>query len=292
MTKYAKEYVNIVEKNLEYYSKIKQLSVIQKYKGTYYSIMNDYLIKKQIYMDDVPYIPDIIQNILDLFKIIHKAPVLEKSLEVYRGTRNAVSSKIINGKEIIYSDGFSSTSILKQVSQRFTNEDCCLYKIHLPKGTHILPIFSFYTKKEKMKRKFFEDLQIDYETELLLPPLCDFEVISKKLIYVDQVDYQSTKNKDLRKKTEEELEKILKIEVTQEKKKYRKKKILMYELKLVKQGTLKDMKKYLSYIENIIDCIAPLNTVQQIRSPIKIQRELPIKRNIRSPVKIQRELLK
>ena len=103
----------------------------------------------------------------DINRLILNSPPLLEDMTVYRGTIDPYFKK--DDKYI--SPVIVSTSLRETIALTFTGTDCCLKKIHVPKGCHVL---------------YIEPLTvIEQEEEVLLPEHTSF-VIEKEYIKNDK----------------------------------------------------------------------------------------------------------
>jgi hypothetical protein len=293
----VKDYIEIMERSYEYYMSLndKQLKLIMSYKGMYYRILNGYLVDNLIEMYDIDDVENIKQDIIELSKIILNAPKITKDIKVYRGLSKSMESLRIDGKEKIQSRGFISTSSLEFISSQFVGNDCCLYIIKIPKGTPVLPVF--YKPNEQniyeLKNAIF-----DTELELILPPLCTFDVTTKKFknIKYQEKMYPLSKNIDLENamQNDKKLKKIISDNIT-DTYKTRTRKILTYTLKLTNFSNLKTIKEHVDITYDFINIRVPINKFKQIskvkeipRNVREIPREIP--RNVREVPRNVREI--
>ena len=86
----------------------------------------------------------------DLNRIINKAPALKKPMTVYRGVKDDFYLKGLAGN-VYKTNGFVSTSLDPIVGYKFKGSDCCVKRITILPGTHVLPMMStsqFLNEKE------------------------------------------------------------------------------------------------------------------------------------------------
>lgn len=184
----------------------KERVVLDDYKGIHASLLNailyfptdvDFLRKTIRYHvgDKFPIssLPEVVRNLLTqslnkieiLDKIFTKAPVLDKSIVVYRGLRGAIAKQIIKmrkGDELVMR-GFNSTAFDYNVSLLFSipgDDEKTVLRIFLPKGTPhlLLPGGPMQEYGEMTFKKMMETVQADNDqTELLLNRGTRLEII-------------------------------------------------------------------------------------------------------------------
>lgn len=82
------------------------------------------------------WVPVIHMFIADLNRIIQASPPLKNKMTVYRGVR---SKHVVNG-DVFQNKAFISTSMALRVAKDYATKSCCLKRISLPVGTHVLLI--------------------------------------------------------------------------------------------------------------------------------------------------------
>ena len=183
--KTVSEYIDHVYRSMEYYLSLtpEQKNVIGDYKALGYANMNDALLGNPIKVYSsalfgdsmVDKMKEIAENIHQLANIIMNAPKIETDIEVYRGQKIPVHVESRTSDKLLFSNmNFFSTSIFKEVALDFTGTTCCLYKIRIPRGTPLLIVFSSYEEIKSVED--IEKMSVDYESEMILPPGCAFEV--------------------------------------------------------------------------------------------------------------------
>ncbi len=200
--KTVSEYIDHVYRSMEYYLNLtdEQKKLIKQYKGMYYEKMNGALlgnpIRVSIFNDTaMENLKKLGDDIREMASIIMNAPKTENEMQVYRGQRMPVVVHYDSKNKLIFENlNFLSTSIFKEVALDFVESTCCLYKIVIPKGTPLLVVFSSY--KEVKTIEDLENLQVDYEAEMILPPGCIFSIDSKKE-YTDKT-ISRTKNMNVK----------------------------------------------------------------------------------------------
>lgn len=122
------------------------------------------------------------KNVKDAKKLIKSRIVsLQKTIwqfetkigiTVYRGY-----SPFLNGHSIgdnIHMSSFMSTTLDKSVALRFSNEECCLYRIYIPKGSKMVPLLAGNIEDDGK----IDTLTKYNESEVLLPAGCIFKVLN------------------------------------------------------------------------------------------------------------------
>lgn len=164
-----KQYLKILERvHRKYFDSLPEdiKQSILYYTGEGYKNINDYL--RGIPIINAEYSPESIissihHHIDNINKALSGAPALEYALEVYRGVSlpsNTVYSKgdIIN----LFHNGFTSTSFDIDISSEYSGDECCMFILYLPIGTHGL-----YIGKQS---------KISDEYEYLVAPGYDFKI--------------------------------------------------------------------------------------------------------------------
>lgn len=132
----AGEYIKLFVKQLKYMEKIpiEYINVLKEYTKDKYTSVNKFL------RDDLQffhYKPDdkVINYVDAIDEVFRKIPPLKQDVFLWRGvTRN-------DGMPDNFVDkAYISTTLDKQLAQKFSGYKCCLYKIRVPKGTKVIPV--------------------------------------------------------------------------------------------------------------------------------------------------------
>ncbi len=70
-------------------------------------------------------------------ELVHMMPPLKESITVYRGQQNS---------NTIYPRNWFSTTDVKEKAKDFAGKDCCLFKIYVQPGIHIIDVHKFLQK--------------------------------------------------------------------------------------------------------------------------------------------------
>lgn len=215
--KIYKQYRSILLKAYQYYEtlSIDDIRLLMYYKGDDYYIYNDLLGRSQmIYTKDgVPY-QQIKRESIRLAEIILNAPKTTEDMIVYRGT-DAEFRRRHGSPNEYFTPVITSVSLLNEVSEEFLKgKTCCLYKIHIPAGTPVLPTIYLHgfidrynesrrhkeSKKKTKKgdsdlptltRNVLKDMEIDDEWEVLLSP---FTLFRKDGVSLKEIQQSYTAN--------------------------------------------------------------------------------------------------
>lgn len=167
---YQNIYKQFFNKQLHFIStlKNKELQVIKDYTYENYINVNKYL-RHSVNSSHDTEMDNIVKVLDDVFK---KVPPTNEDVIVYRGVKfeTQVPTDFIDR-------GYVSTSTDKRIALNISDYECCVFKIIIPSGSHVLPIINctYYPN----------------ELEVLLPLNSEFGIVGRKdnKVYVEYIEH-------------------------------------------------------------------------------------------------------
>ena len=116
-------------------------------------------------------------DVRELNRIIKKSPKLKHELIVWRGTSRYIKQQTTTMTKIFQYKGFVSTSMLLKAPLRFMDNECCLVKIRLKRGSTCLFLQPLLGKKNRD------------EMEILLPQRTRLQIQKTDIHIINDSNY-------------------------------------------------------------------------------------------------------
>lgn len=173
----AREYIQLFARQLKYMEKIpiEYINVLNEYTKGKYTSVNKFLRDDLQFLHYTPTTDDKIINHVEMMdEVFRKIPPLKQDIFLWRGvTKNDGMPNNFVDKAYI------STTLDKQIAQKFSGYKCCLYKIRVPKGTSVVPL-SLNSPRTN-------------QVEVLLPRDGEYTIVNKDSTTPIVVDYKQTR---------------------------------------------------------------------------------------------------